>query len=208
MHGILSFLEGLPPLLTYLVLGVGAALENLVPPIPADTFVLLGGFLAARGRPDPWMVFLVTWTANVASALAVYWVGHRHGRTFFQVGLGRHIVTRRQLRRLGQFYDRWGLFAVFFTRFLPGLRAVVPVFAGVTHQRFLPVAIPLGVASALWYGALVWVGATAGRNLEAVMRWFGEANTVLLAVAAGLGVGVGVWWWRTRHGEEPEGGGG
>ena len=79
MERVLAFFLGLPPLLLYLVLGVGAALENVVPPIPADTFVLLGGFLAARGGPDPWLVFLATWGGNVGSALLVYRLARRHG---------------------------------------------------------------------------------------------------------------------------------
>lgn len=200
MESVFGFLAGLPPAVAYLVLGVGAALENVVPPIPADTFVLLGGFLAGRGLLGAWSVFLTTWGANVLSALAVYWAGHRHGRPFFREGLGRHIVTRHQLQRLGRFYERWGILAIFFTRFLPGLRAVVPAFAGVTHQSFLPVAIPLALASAIWYGALVWIGATTARNWETMLGWLGDANRVLLALAVLAAAAIGVWWWRSRHG--------
>jgi membrane protein DedA with SNARE-associated domain len=196
---VLAFLGRLPAALIYAVLGVGAALENLVPPVPADTFVLLGGFLAARGRADVWLVWAVTWSFNVGSALLVYWIGHRHGRTFFEHGLGRHVLNEHQLERMQHFYRRFGPFAIFLTRFLPGLRAVVPAFAGVSHQRFLPVAIPVAAASALWYGAVVWLGATAGRNLEAILRTLEETNLVLLGVAALLGGGVAWWWVRTRR---------
>lgn len=199
MESVLGFLAGLPPALAYLILGVGAALENVAPPIPADTFVLLGGFLAGRSLLSEWGVFFVTWSANVLSALVVYWAGDRFGRPFFREGLGRHLVTRPQLERVRRFYDRWGILAIFFTRFLPGLRAVVPVFAGVTHQRFLPVAIPLALASAIWYGALVWIGATTARNLETLLGWLGDTNRVLLAVAVLVAVAIGVWWYRTRE---------
>lgn len=199
LEDILGFLGDLPPLVVYAVLGLGAALENLVPPVPADTFVLLGGFLAARGAADVWTVWAVIWSFNVGSAMLVYWIGHRFGRTFFEVGFGRHMLDEGQLRRMGYFYDRFGSFAVFFTRFLPGLRAVVPAFAGVSHQPFLPVAIPVGLASAIWYGALVWLGATAGRNLETIVRWVEQANLALLGVALILLAAV-VWWWiRTRR---------
>lgn len=205
MEGVLEALAGLPVWLTYVVLGFGAALENVFPPIPADTFVLFGGFLAGRGGPTAWLVFLATWGANVGSALAVFWAGRHYGRSFFQEGLGRYAVNRHQLRRLQDFYDRWGLLAIFLTRFLPGLRAVVPAFAGVTMQKLLPVALPLAVASAIWYGALVWLGATAGRNLETVLGWLRDTNRVLLVLAAIPVILIGVWWFRSRHhGDEPE----
>ena len=183
----------------YLLLGAGAALENLFPPVPADTFVLLGAFLAAGGKADPWMVFLVTWLSNAGAALLVYWAGHRYGHPFFQVGVGRYLLNDKQLRRLGRFYQRWGLPAIFFARFIPGLRAMVPVFAGITRQRPGMVAFPVVVASGIWYGGLVWAGATAGGNLPAVGRWIAEGNRYLLGLAVVLLLGIGLWWLRTRR---------
>lgn len=199
LQDLLGFLAALDPLVVYGMLGVGAALENIVPPVPADTFVLLGGFLAGRERADAWTVFTVTWLANVTSALAVYAAGLRYGRSFFAEGAGRYVLHQGQLRRIRAFYDRWGLAAIFFTRFLPGLRAVVPAFAGVSHQRFFPVAAPLVLASAIWYGLLVWLGATAGRNIETIWRWVQGTNRVLVVVAVLLATGASVWWYRTRH---------
>jgi membrane protein DedA with SNARE-associated domain len=186
----------------YAVLGLGAALENVFPPVPADTFALLGGFLAGRGSLSPWAAWGVTWLLNVASALLVYGAGSRYGKSFFEKGLGKHILHRDQMKRMRDFYERFGAFAIFFTRFLPGLRAVVPAFAGVSHQRLLPVAIPLAVASGIWYGALVWLGATAGRNLDTLMGWVDKVNLVLLGVALVLFGGIFAWWWRTRRGTQ------
>jgi membrane protein DedA with SNARE-associated domain len=201
VDALLGLLRELPPVAVYALLGAGSALENLIPPIPADTFVLLGGFLAGRGALDVWTVFLVTWGANVGSALAVYGIGHRHGRTFFEEGMGRKVLTPRQLDRMGRFYLRWGAPAIFLARFLPGLRAVVPAFAGVSHQPFLPVAIPVVVASALWYGALIGLGAAAGRNLEGALDWVTHANRILLALAVLVIAAVLVWWLRSRRSE-------
>jgi membrane protein DedA with SNARE-associated domain len=205
MNTVLDFLASQGPVLLYVFLGAGSALENLFPPVPADTFVLLGAFLAASGRADAWTVFLVTWLANTGAALLVYWTGYRFGRPFFQVGLGRYVLNPVQLRRLGEFYQKWGLPAIFFARFLPGLRAMVPVFAGVTHQRFRTVAFPVLVASGIWYGALVWAGATAGRNLPAILEILGGANRALLVFAAVLFLVVGFWWVKTRRGGRGEG---
>lgn len=199
MQEILSFLGGLAPSLVYAVLGAGAALENIIPPIPADTFVFLGGFLAGTGEADVWTVYGVIWVSNVGSALAVYAAGRRYGRSFFEEGLGSYLLDEEHLSRIRSFYSRWGFPAIFLTRFLPGLRAVVPAFAGVSQHPFLPVAVPLAVASAIWYGVLVWLGATAGRNVDVLWEWIQSTNRVLLGIAVVLSVAVGVWWYRTRR---------
>jgi membrane protein DedA with SNARE-associated domain len=181
------------------VLGVGSALENVVPPIPADTFVLLGGFLSARAILTPVLVFLVTWGANVASALAMYWVGATHGEAFFERGRGRHLLNPHQRERMGRFYARFGIAAVFFTRFLPGLRSVVPPTAGLARLGWWKVLPPLALASAIWYGALVWLGFTAGNHLDRIEDSIDRANLVLVLIAVVIFGGIGVWWWRTRR---------
>jgi membrane protein DedA with SNARE-associated domain len=195
----LAKLASLPPLLIYLVIGTGAAVENFVPPIPADTFVLLGAFLSAGGRATAWTVFLVTWLANITSASIVYFLAHRFGRTFFlEHHLGKLLINEKQMQQIGGFYRKWGTPAIFMSRFLPAFRAMVPVFAGVTHVRFWRVFIPLAAASALWYGALVYLGAMAGQNWSAIMAFFSRASSVLLAVAVLLIAAFAFWWVKSR----------
>ena len=196
---LLSTLASLPPLLIYTFIGLGAAVENFVPPVPADTFVLLGAFLSAGGRANPWLVFFATWIMNVASASLVYFLAHRYGRTFFtEHHLGKLLINEQQMRQIGAFYDKWGTPAIFMSRFLPAFRAMVPVFAGVTHVSFARVFVPLAAASALWYGLLVYLGAMAGNNWAAIMAFFSRASSILLGVAGVLLVAFGYWWIKSR----------
>jgi len=198
LDAVISFFVGLPPHLTYLVLGTGTALENIVPPIPADTFVIVGGFLSAVGGLDAPLVFLVTWSTNVMSALAVYWISLAHGPSFFQHGWGRHLLNHHQMERMRLFHEEWGVVAIFLTRFLPGLRAMAPAAAGVSHLAWWRVAAPVAVASAIWYGALVWLGRTAGTHLDEIKEWVDQAHLVLLVIALVVLSGAGLWWWRSR----------
>jgi membrane protein DedA with SNARE-associated domain len=205
IDAVLDRLADLPPALIYLVIGAGAAAENVVPPVPADTFVLLGAFLAEAGRASLWLIFAVTWLANVTSAVIVYLVAFRFGEGFFATRVGHFLLKPRQLQQIGHFYTRWGTPAILVSRFLPAFRALVPVFAGVTRtplRRLLP---PLALASAVWYGILVYMGALAGRNRGAIMEVFGRASTLLVVLASLLFVLVAAWWWRSRHPPAPRG---
>ena len=199
MANFLSWLDGVPAGVVYVLLGLGAALENVFPAIPADTFVALGGFLSAVGELEARWIFVSTWSLNVGSALAMYRLGYTHGKPFFEAGWGRRVLRPHQMERMARFYERFGTAAVFLTRFLPGLRSVVPVFAGVSRQPLILVAIPVAVASAIWYGALIWLGALAGQNLDVLRSLLGRVNGVLLVVAVAVAAPLALWWWRTRH---------
>lgn len=167
--------------------------------MPADTFVLLGAFLASGGRASNVLVFLSTWVANVVSALIVYNLARRYGEGIFRTRLGHWLLKPRQLERIAQFYAKWGTPAILVSRFLPAFRAIVPVFAGVSGISFPRVAFPLAIASAAWYGALIAMGTLAGRNWSAITSLFDRISTVLLVVACVLLLVFGWWWWRTRH---------
>ncbi len=199
MEQTLAFLSDLPPLLLYLVLGVGAAVENVLPVVPADTVIVMGGFVAGLGVGGVVSVFLAVWGFNVAGAVAVYAVGRRYGPEFFTTGRGRHLLAEKQMRRLEAFYARWGVAAIFAGRFLPGFRALVPVFAGVAGLGWARVVPPLAVASAIWYGALVRVGHLAGDNVDAVRDTMSRTSRGLLATSLVLAVALVAVWWRARR---------
>ena len=167
-----------------------AALENVVPPVPADTAVALGAFLAGRGRLSAWAVFGLTWGANVASAGAVYWLARRYGRGLFRGALGRRLLPAPVLAHIEAQYRRHGTYGIFLSRLLPVWRAVVPPFAGIAGLSAARTLVPLALASALWYGGLTFLVATLGTNLEAVLAALARVNRVLGAAALGLAIVV------------------
>src|SRR5207249_8255986 len=97
--------EGLPPGPLYGLITALAALENVIPPLPADTAVALGAFLAGRGKLNLWTVFGLTWVANVASASLVYWLARRYGRDFFKGPTGRRLRSEEHTSELQSRFD-------------------------------------------------------------------------------------------------------
>jgi membrane protein DedA with SNARE-associated domain len=187
-----------PDFVVYLVLGILAAVENVFPPVPADVVVLFGGVLAGYGGIDPWAVFLIVWICNVSSALLVYGIGRRYGPAFFAGPWGHMLLRPGQLRTLGIFYRRFGPGVIFLSRFLPGFRAIVPPFAGVTGVGFWKAAVPLAVASAIWYGGIVYVGYVFGSNWEVILGALNRSSRAAGIVATVAFTGLVVWWWRSR----------
>lgn len=197
-------LATLPPWLIHVIVGAGAAVEAFLPPVPADVFVVAGGVLAAHGAVRPWTLVLVTWLSNSASATAIYYIARRYGARFFKLPAARWLLKAHQLEGMARFYRRWGVPAIFVGRFVPGWRAIVPVFAGFARMRASRALPTLIIASGLWHAALVRIGVLAGGNLDVFADHMAGAGRVLLWIAL---VGMALfmaWWWRTRQPGAPE----
>jgi membrane protein DedA with SNARE-associated domain len=202
---LLDRLLDLPGPAVYLVLAGLAAAENVFPPVPADSAVALGAVLSAGGHVTALGVFLVTWSANFVSAAIVYAAARTVGRAFFRGPLGRRLVRREALARIERLYDRHGTWAIFVSRFIPGVRAVVPAFAGVANLGAARTLLPVLVASGLWYGTLTFVAATFIQNVDAVAAWLTRFQWLALAaVLVMVAVVLGIVALRRRARRRPE----
>jgi membrane protein DedA with SNARE-associated domain/uncharacterized tellurite resistance protein B-like protein len=182
---LLAWVSQLPPAAVYAVLALLAAVENVIPPVPSDAAVALGAFLSNRGVTTPLGVFFVTWVANLAGATAVYFAARRYGRRLFATSTGRRLLAPRSLAIIEREYLRFGVAGIFVSRFLPGIRAVVPPFAGLVRLSPLRTLVPIGVASALWYGGITLLGSVIGAEWDRI-------NSIILGVNRTLGVVTGV----------------
>jgi len=196
---ILERLATIAPHWLYSFIGAGVAIENFFPPVPADTFVLLGAFLSAYGRVTGLGVFAVTWATNTVAAMLNYGLARRWGRIAMNTRTGRWLIRPRQLDRLAELYHGHGAKIIFFSRFLPAFRVLVPVFAGISRLGFWRTVVPIALAGAIWYGILVLAGAVAGHNWRAIVEAVDNVNSVLLILATLLAILLGILWWKTRH---------
>ena len=170
-----------------------AAVENIFPPVPADVSVALGAFLSGRGIMNGWLVFGLTWAANVGSGAAVYALGRKHGRAVFRGVLGKRLFSDATVAHIQTQYERHGAWGIYVSRLLPVWRGVVMPFAGIADVPPWRALIPLALASATYYGALILLVTTLGTNIDEVWRVLGHVNAVLGVAAAVLVLVVVVW---------------
>ncbi len=197
-EGLLAWLSSLPPGALLAAMAVLAAVENIFPPIPADVLVAFGGFLAARTGASPWPSFFAVWGGNMAGVMLMYGLGRRYGTA--------RLERRYKLDRSGtadarvlMWHQRYGTPAFFLSRFVPGVRAVVPPVAGALRIPFLGAMVAIAAASALWYGAITLVAFRAGNNWDRVVELIERLGLGTGAVAAGIVAAVGLWWYIRRR---------
>lgn len=201
MQGILDWLGALPPAALYFALAAAAALENIFPPLPADTVVAFGSFIASRGQGSAVGSFLATLTGNILGASIMYAAGRRWGAEQLHArlarGSGRGAGAEAKLQSL---YGRYGLAAIFISRFIPGVRAIVPPFAGAARIPAVRAIGTMTLASGLWYAAVTYLAFTAGERWEDLQGAMGRWGRGLAIGATAIGVvAVAVWLVRRRR---------
>ncbi len=192
MNALLDTLQGwigtLPIGGLYALLGTIAFIEGIFPPLPADVVVALGSFLAARrGASFPLTAASIV-VGSVAGAMVVYSVARRYGAVWLHERLKRAGIDNLE-QRLEVMYSKYGMTALFVSRFLPGLRAITPPMAGATRIPPVRTALVFLLASAVWYGAISWIAFTVGddwEQMQRIVRQFARRVGVVAAIAAGL----------------------
>jgi membrane protein DedA with SNARE-associated domain len=194
VDSVLAWLGSLPPAALYLTLGLVAATENFLPPIPADVIVAFGSFLAAREQRSPIPTIVAVVLGNVAGAVAMFVLGRRFGAEWIRHRL-RSVMGESAEHRVQHLYNRYGLPALFVSRFLPGVRAVVPPLAGAMRVPIGGAISVIATASAIWYTTLAIIAYRLGTQWDRIVIAIKQFQTVAAVVAAIIAVlGIVIWW--------------
>lgn len=200
MTDILAWLSSLPEPLLYGALILAAFAENIFPPLPADTVIALGAFVAARGNGSAIGVWIATMIGNIGGAMMMYGLGYRFGLPWLMQRFPA-LFPEGATQRITERFKTQGVLAVVVSRFLPGVRAVVPPLAGAMGIGAVRALLAMSLASGAWYGLVCVLAFRAGANADALLaRIAGQQRTVGLVAAAIVVVVVGlVWWQRSRR---------
>ena len=194
VESLLGWVSSLPTAALYGLVAFTAALENVFPPFPSDVVIAFASFLIAQGANGTRLgVFSAVWLGNVGGAMLVYVMGRKYGAERVEKRLaGAHAGKRDAAFK--KLFERYGLPAIFVSRFVPGVRAIVPAIAGALKLKALPVTIMVGAASAIWYGLITIVAFRVGSSWEELKEMVGDYTTIA-AIIGGLILAAGVLAW-------------
>ena len=188
-RGILHFVMGLLLAHGYLVVFLGAALDNFGLPASGDVVLFAGGWFANVGRVELAPVMLSGLAGALVSDNAVYWIGRKGGRPLINRVLKMRflhfLINEKSLEKVERYFESHGGKTVFVGRFGPGLRSMTPLFAGVTrmkYYRFLPYNLAAAVVWSVAYTLVGYVFGSYWSDLLAVAKSFGFSVVALVGV--------------------------
>ena len=170
------------------------ALENVIPPIPSEVIMGLGGVLVARGEMDFWPLLIVGTIGSTVGNYVWFWLGYKWGKHRlepFILRWGRWLTVEwQEIERARKFFRKHGRWVVFFLRFTPFLRTMISLPAGLAHMGRTSFLLFTLAGSGIWNALLIWGGSKLSGTIEeyeAAASW---------AIAAMIGLAV-IWYvWR------------
>jgi membrane protein DedA with SNARE-associated domain len=189
VHGVETWLGSLPHMVLFLVLGLVVAVESTGIPVPGEIMLVSSALLAAAGVVDPWAVAAAATIGAVVGDSIGYAFGRRGGRSMLRR------LSRRFPRHLGPphlaraeyVFARWGVWAVFFGRFIALLRILAGPLAGALHMPYPRFLAANALGGAFWAGGTTWAIYALGQVAE---HWLKGFSWVALAVAVLFGMGL------------------
>lgn len=164
--------------------------ENIFPPIPSEVIMPLGGFAAARGDMDMWLVILAGTAGSVAGALPWYYAGLFVGKDRLKAIAAKHgrwmTLTPADIDMASDWFARYGISAVFFGRLIPAIRTLISVPAGIVRMKMLPFLFFSTIGSLLWTTFLAFAGYVLESQYELIEGWIDPISKSVLLLIIGI----------------------
>jgi membrane protein DedA with SNARE-associated domain len=170
---------------SYVGVFVLMALESMIAPIPSELVMPFAGFLIFTGHFDPWAVMVASSLGSVVGSLLSYGMGmlgepvvHRYGRYL--------LLNPHHLEWTKKFFDRHGGKTIFISRFIPVVRHLISIPAGLARMSLLPFILYTLAGATLWNGFLTYLGVRLKENWRLIQQYTHILDFLVLgALAAG-----------------------
>ncbi len=170
---------GYPGLFLVMVIG------NLGIPVGTELVVPAAGALAATGHlSNVWLAALVATAGEIVGGSILYAIGYAGGRPFV-ARYGRMLkLSEKKLDAFHEFYERYGNVVVFVCRFVPFVRGVSALPAGVSRMQKRYFVAYTAAGSAVFCFGLAWLGSLFGRHIDEITPQIHKFSTGFIGLVA------------------------
>jgi membrane protein DedA with SNARE-associated domain len=160
------------------------ALESMIFPVPSEAVMPFAGFLIHEGKFSFAGTIFFSTLGSIIGSLISYVMGSKGGRPFV-LRFGRYLLLDlHDLEATEKFFAKYGDKTIFICRFIPVVRHLISIPAGVGKMNLLKFSLYTIIGAAIWNGFLAWVGYRLKDNWEAVMKYSHVADIAVVASLA------------------------
>ena len=165
--------------------GVLIALENVFPPIPSEVILPFAGFSAQQGDINGVLAWVAATVGALVGAYVLYGVGRvlSYERVHELAGKRWFVLFgQSDLERGDRFFDRYGSWVVFFGRFIPLVRSIVSVPAGMEAMPLARFTVLTALGSGIWNAVFIVLGHQLGDRYDQVEEYVAPASYAVVGV--------------------------
>ena len=151
--------------------------------LPGDSLLFTAGFLASEGLFDITVLMVGCALAAIAGDAVGYWFGRRVGRRIFERPDSR-FFKRKHLIAAETFYEKHGGKTIVIARFLPVVRTLAPIVAGVSAMRYRRFFLFNAAGGVLWGAGVTGAGYWLGTRIPSIDRYLIPIVLLIVGISA------------------------
>jgi membrane protein DedA with SNARE-associated domain len=182
---LLVFVDKTDPVYIYLILFGMAFVENVFPPLPGDTFTIIGGYLVSVGKLSLAMTLTSVSLGTILSVMAIYSLAYRGGRGFL-VRRRMRFFNAYDIRRVQGWFNRFGAWTLLFSRFVIGGRVAIAIGAGLSKYPTVRMTLFSMISTVVFHGTLIALAFLMHAYISSLVEGFGLFSKIVLALVAAL----------------------
>jgi membrane protein DedA with SNARE-associated domain len=160
-------------------------LESMVAPVPSEAVMPFAGFLVASGRFSFFGVALASTLGSIIGSWFSYLMGYYGGRPLVNK-FGKYLLlNRHDLDVTERFFTKYGSAAIFIARFIPVIRHLISIPAGIGKMKWLAFTIYTLCGALLWNMFLTWLGYHLKNHWELIHVYSQPIDIVMLVILVG-----------------------
>lgn len=161
------------------------AIENIFPPIPSEVILTFAGFATTISKITILGTIVASTIGSVLGAIILYFIGRFLSEEridkIVSGKLGKILgMDKEDIHKAFSWFESKGKYAVFFGRFIPIVRSLVSVPAGMSKMLVTPFLILTTVGSFIWNVVLIILGKVAGESWNRIASFIGGYSDIVL----------------------------
>ena len=163
------------------------AIENIFPPIPSEVVLLFGGFMTTYTELNIIGMIVAATLGSLAGAIVLYYIGRilnkERLKKIVSGKIGKVLrIKNEDIDKADHWFDTKGNKTVFFCRFIPIVRSLISIPAGMSQMPMGKFLIYTTVGSTIWNTVLIVAGNLVGEKWEDILQIFSDYSHITLVV--------------------------
>lgn len=180
------------------------ALENVFPPIPSEVILLFGGFMTTYTSLNIALMVVAATLGSLLGAIVLYYIGKilnkERLKKIVSGKVGKVLrLKEKDIDMADHWFDTKGNKTVFFCRFIPIVRSLISIPAGMSEMPMAKFLLYTTVGSAIWNTVLIIIGNRVGENWESILGVFDQYSHIVLILLILIFVLFIVWFYTKKQ---------